>query len=55
MKTLRKGLDERLAYFKAHAADAKSLITQGASKPDAALDPAELAAYTTTAEVLLNF
>jgi Protein of unknown function (DUF1549)/Protein of unknown function (DUF1553)/Planctomycete cytochrome C len=54
LKTLTKGFDERLAFFKSHADEAKNLITQGASKPDESLDPAELAAYTTTAEVLLN-
>ncbi len=32
----------------------RNLLAQGASKPDDTLDPAELAAYTTTAKVLLN-
>ncbi len=54
LKGLAKGFNERLAFFKSHADDAKKLIAQGASKPDTTLDPAELAAYTTTAEVLLN-
>ena len=54
LKGLAKGFNERLAFFKSHSDDAKNLIAQGASKPDTALDPAELAAYTTTAEVLLN-
>ncbi len=54
LKTLMKGWNERLAYFKAHADEAGQLIHQGASKPDASLDPVELAAYTTTANVLLN-
>ena len=54
LKTLTKGFNERLAFFKSHTDEAKNLITQGASKPDASLDPAELAAYTTTGEVLLN-
>lgn len=54
LKTLAKGLGERLAHFKANAADAQNLIRLGASKPAPALDAAELAAYTTTAEVLLN-
>ena len=54
MKTLLKGLDDRMNYFKAHADDAKKLITLGTSKPDPKLDPAELAAYTTSAEVILN-
>jgi len=54
LKTLIKGLNERTAYYKAHAEDAQKLITQGESKPDATLDATELAAYTTSAGVLLN-
>jgi hypothetical protein len=54
LQTLLKGWRDRLAYFKAHPEDAAGLLSQGASKPDAALDAAELAAYTTTATVLLN-
>ena len=54
VKTLLKGWSERLAFYKANAEDAKNLITQGDSKPDASIDPAELAAYTTTAGVLMN-
>jgi hypothetical protein len=45
---------ERLARYRAHPDAAKQLITRGASKPDAQLDPAELAASTITANVLLN-
>jgi len=51
---LVKGLQSRIARYKADAEMAKKLITQGSSKPDETLDPAELAAYTTTANVLLN-
>lgn len=54
LKTLLKGLNDRLAFYKDHPEDAQKLITQGESKPDAALDVAELAAYTTSASVLLN-
>ncbi len=54
VKTLANGFDERLSYFKSHPEDASKLISQGASKADANLDPVELAAYTTTAGVLLN-
>ncbi|MEI6534025.1 MAG: PSD1 and planctomycete cytochrome C domain-containing protein [Verrucomicrobiaceae bacterium] len=54
LKTLLKGLNDRMNYFKSNAEDARKLIAQGESKPDAKLDPVELAAYTTSAEILLN-
>jgi len=54
LKILVKGWNTRLQRFKANPEDAKNVISHGDSKPDASLDPAELAAYTTTAEVLLN-
>ncbi len=54
LKTLLKGFNDRLAFYNAHADDAKKLITQGESKPDPALNVSELAAYTTSASVLLN-
>ena len=54
LQTLRKGWQERVEFYKAHPDDAQKLITQGASKPDATLNASELAAYTTTAEVLMN-
>jgi hypothetical protein len=54
VKLLAKGLNERRQWFATHPEDAQKAITQGASKPDPKLDPAELAAYTTTAGVLMN-
>jgi hypothetical protein len=54
LRVLLKGLNERRQWFAAHPEDAQKAITQGASKPDPKLDPAELAAYTTTAGVLMN-
>jgi hypothetical protein len=51
---LKKGLQSRLERYKADPEMAKKLITQGGSKPDAAIDAAQLAAYTMTANVLLN-
>jgi hypothetical protein len=51
---LRDGFGSRLAEFQSQPEAAKALISHGASKPDPALDPAELAAYTVTANVLLN-
>jgi hypothetical protein len=46
--------DSRLARYQADPSSAKKLITQGKTSPDAKLDPAELAATTVTANVLLN-
>ncbi len=54
LKTLLKGLNDRLAFYKDHLEDAQKLITQGDSKPDEVLNAVELAAYTTSASVLLN-
>ncbi|MDZ4286751.1 MAG: PSD1 and planctomycete cytochrome C domain-containing protein [Prosthecobacter sp.] len=53
-RILLAGLNQRLTEFKAAPDSATKLITTGASKPDAALNPSELAAYTMTASVLLN-
>ena len=54
LEKLAAGLRDRLAAFEQDADAAGKLIVQGASKPDANLNPAELAAYTVTANVLLN-
>jgi len=54
LKKLAAGLNARIAAFKAKPEEAKALLAQGMLKADATLDPAELAAYTTTASVLLN-
>ncbi len=54
LKLLTTGLEKRLAKYRADADAAKKLIAQGESKPDPKLDPAELAAYTLTANVLMN-
>jgi len=54
LKQLTEGLKKRLTEFQAKPAEATALISQGATKADASLPPAELAAYTTTAAVLLN-
>jgi len=51
---LGNGLAKRLARYRQEPEAAKQLVTQGASAPSADLDAAELAAYTTTANVLLN-
>ncbi|MFM8470614.1 MAG: DUF1553 domain-containing protein, partial [Limisphaerales bacterium] len=54
LAVLTAGLEKRLAKYRADADAAKSLLAQGEFKPDAKLDPAELAAYTVTANILLN-
>jgi hypothetical protein len=54
LRQLAAGFGKRLAAFQAKPADATALLTQGASKADPALNPAELAAYTITASVILN-
>ena len=54
LATLRGGLESRLAEFRARPEEAAKLIAHGDSKPAAGLDPAELAAYTVTANLLLN-
>ncbi len=48
------GLNDDLARFRQDANAAKQLIVLGESKAGASLDPTELAAYTLTANVLLN-
>jgi hypothetical protein len=54
LKKLINGYQARLAAFNAKPDDAKALLAQGMLKADDKLNPAELAAYTTTASVLLN-
>ena len=54
LQKLAGSLNARLANFAQNAAAAGQLIAQGASKPDAKLSATELAAYTVTANVILN-
>lgn len=51
---LVRGFERHLAKYKADVEGARKLITQGAKPSDATLAPQELAAYTLTANVLLN-
>ena len=51
---LEKGLNARLNRYKTLNESAKQLTSQGASMPDAAVETSELAAYTLTANILLN-
>jgi hypothetical protein len=51
---LRDGFESRHAEFTSDLESAKALISHGATVADPALDVAELAAYTASANVLLN-
>jgi Protein of unknown function (DUF1553)/Protein of unknown function (DUF1549)/Concanavalin A-like lectin/glucanases superfamily/Planctomycete cytochrome C len=53
-KVVEAELGELIAYYKAHPEEAKKLIAIGESKADPALDSAALAAWTMTANELLN-
>jgi hypothetical protein len=54
LAVLRDGLNADLARLKQQPDAVKQLITTGESKPNASLDPTELATFTLTANVLLN-
>jgi uncharacterized protein DUF1553/uncharacterized protein DUF1549/cytochrome c len=54
LAVLASGLQKRIEKYRADADAAKTLVSQGETKPDAKIDSAELAAYTMTANVLLN-
>ena len=54
LAVLRKGLDKRLATYAADTTLAPKLLAQGLSKAAADLDPNQLAAWTATANILLN-
>lgn len=54
LKILTEGLQADLTHLKQNPDAAKKLVAYGDSKSAANLDPVELAAYTLTANVLLN-
>jgi hypothetical protein len=54
MSVMRAAFDKRLARYQADPEEAKTLVKIGAAPTDRTLDPAELAAYTITASMLLN-
>lgn len=54
LQVLSAGLSSDLAHLQRDTDAAKKLITFGDSKASANLDPVELAAYTLTANILLN-
>jgi hypothetical protein len=51
---LLAGLSDYQAHFNQNREDAEALVALGDSEPDAAIDQAELAAYTMLASVILN-
>jgi hypothetical protein len=54
VEVLAQGLDRALAAYRTDPDTAAALLKAGESPADPALDPAELAAYTGTAGVILN-
>ena len=54
VQILEQGLSRRLTQYRADAASAEKLLAAGESPRDQSIDPAELAAYTTAASVILN-
>ncbi|MEI9892597.1 MAG: DUF1553 domain-containing protein [Chthoniobacter sp.] len=54
LQVLTNGLNTRLARYQNDEAAAQQLIAFGKTKADAKVSPPELAAYTLTANVLLN-
>ena len=53
-KVVEASVTDLLTYYKAHPDEAKKLIAVGESKADPAIDPATLAAWTMTANELMN-
>jgi hypothetical protein len=54
MRVVRENLADLLSYYKAHGDDAKKLVAVGESKPDPSLDRTLLAAWTMTANEMMN-
>jgi hypothetical protein len=54
LRVLERGLNQRLAQFRADPAAAEKLLSAGESPRDKSIDAAELAAYATAASVILN-
>ncbi|MBI1369844.1 MAG: DUF1553 domain-containing protein [Planctomycetes bacterium] len=53
-EVLRGVYENHLAFYREHTSEAKQLIAAGDAPADAALDPVELAAWTSVARVVLN-
>jgi len=52
--SIESALEDVLRYYRSHPDDASNLIRVGETRPDASLDAAELAAWTTLCNGLLN-
>jgi hypothetical protein len=53
-RVLQRELDQALTYYRAHPEDAAKFLHAGQATPDPNLDPAELAAHTLLASMVLN-
>ncbi len=53
-KVVVASLNDLSTYYQGHPAEAKSLITFGDSKPEAGLDPRDVAAWTMLANEMMN-
>jgi hypothetical protein len=53
-EVIRQTFDKHLAAYTAKPEEAKKVITNGESKPDASLNPVELASWTMIANLVLN-
>jgi hypothetical protein len=53
-QTLLENLNAQLAYFRGHPREAEKLLMIGEKRNSPKLNPAELAAYATTASLILN-
>jgi uncharacterized protein DUF1553 len=54
LAVVKQSLADLASHYSANEADAKQLIATGESKPDPALDPKSLAAWTMLANELMN-
>lgn len=54
MQILQKSLDQMLTAYEANEAGARLLIAVGDAVTDSSISPAELAAYTAVANIILN-
>lgn len=54
MKIITRVYERQLAHYQSHKDEAKKLLAVGESKSNTALDPAEHAAYTLAANLILN-
>ena len=51
---LKRGIEQHLAHYREHPAEAAEVLRTGESAADASLDPVEVAAWTTVSGLILN-